>query len=53
MYYLTMMDSWLYDENKPFVHVEAGETFGIIKKIQRMASLRNSLKTILLIIIMR
>ena len=27
MYYLTMMDSWLYDENKPFVHVEAGETF--------------------------
>ena len=24
MYYLTMMDSWLYDENKPFVHVEAG-----------------------------
>ena len=32
MYYLTMMDSWLYDENKPFVHVEAGETFEIIKK---------------------
>ena len=31
MYYLTMMDSWLYDENKPFVHVEAGETFEIIK----------------------
>ena len=32
MYYLTMMDSWLYYENKPFVHVEAGETFEIIKK---------------------
>ena len=32
MYYLTMMDSWLYDENKPFIHVEAGETFEIIKK---------------------
>ena len=32
MYYLTMMDSWLYDENKPFVHVEAGETFEIIKR---------------------
>ena len=32
MYYLTMMDSWLYDENKPFVHVEAGDTFELIKK---------------------
>ena len=32
MYYLTMMDSWLYDENKPFIHIEAGKTFEQIKK---------------------
>lgn len=32
MYYLTMMDSWLYDEKEPFMHVEAGETFEELKK---------------------
>ena len=32
MYGLDLFDSWLYDENKPFIHVEAGETFEIIKK---------------------
>jgi Zn-dependent M16 (insulinase) family peptidase len=32
MYYLTMMDSWLYDENEPFMHIEAGKTFELIKK---------------------
>ncbi|MGN0316653.1 MAG: insulinase family protein [Lachnospira sp.] len=32
MYYLTMMDSWLYDSSKPFIHVEAGETFALIKE---------------------
>ena len=32
MYYLTMMDSWLYDETKPFIHIEAGKTFEQIKK---------------------
>ncbi len=32
MYYLTMMDSWLYDENKPFIHIEAGETFDEIRR---------------------
>lgn len=32
MYYLTMMDSWLYDESKPFIHIEAGDTFDELKK---------------------
>ena len=32
MYGLQMMDSWLYDENKPFIHIEAGKTFEQIKK---------------------
>ncbi len=32
MYYLTMMDSWLYDESKPFIHIEAGDTFKELKE---------------------
>ncbi len=32
MNYLTMMDSWLYDDAKPFIHIEAGDTFAEIKK---------------------
>ena len=27
-----MMDSWLYDEDEPFIHVEALETFEFLKK---------------------
>ena len=25
------MDSWLYDENQPFIHIEALETFAFLK----------------------
>ncbi|MCI6163688.1 MAG: insulinase family protein [Lachnospira sp.] len=32
MYYLTMMDSWLYDDTKPFIHIEALDTFKSIKE---------------------
>jgi len=32
MYGLQMMDSWLYDELKPFIHIEAGKTFETIKE---------------------
>ncbi len=32
MYGLQMLDSWLYDDNKPFIHVEANETFAVLKK---------------------
>ncbi|NCB99216.1 MAG: insulinase family protein [Clostridia bacterium] len=31
MYGLQMMDSWLYDEEKPFIHIQAGETFESLK----------------------
>ena len=31
MYGLQMFDSWLYDEEKPFLHVEATETFEFLK----------------------
>lgn len=27
MYGLQVMDSWLYDENAPFIHIEAGDTY--------------------------
>ncbi len=31
MYGLQMLDSWLYDEDEPFMHVEALETFDFLK----------------------
>ena len=32
MYGLQMMDSWLYDEEAPFIHIEALDTFEFLKK---------------------
>lgn len=32
MYGLQMLDSWLYDDDKPFIHVEALDTFEFLKK---------------------
>lgn len=32
MYNLQMMDSWLYNEEEPFLHVEALDTFEFLKK---------------------
>ena len=31
MYGLQMMDSWLYDENEPFMHIDALDTFAYLK----------------------
>lgn len=31
MYGLQMLDSWLYDDTKPFIHVEANETFAFLR----------------------
>ena len=31
MYGLQMMDSWLYDENEPFMHIDALDTFAFLK----------------------
>ena len=31
MYGLQALDSWLYDERKPFVHIEANETFAVLR----------------------
>lgn len=32
MYGLQVMDSWLYDENAPFIHIEAGATYQALRK---------------------
>ena len=32
MYGLQIMDSWLYDDEKPFIHIEAIDTFEYLKK---------------------
>lgn len=32
MYGLQIMDSWLYDDEKPFIHIEALDTFAFLKK---------------------
>lgn len=48
MYYLTMMDSWLYDENKPFIHIEAGETFKKVKELLGTGFFENMIKNYIL-----
>jgi len=32
MYGLRMLDSWLYDDTKPFIHIEANETYKAVKE---------------------
>ena len=32
MYGLQILDSWLYDDKKPFIHVEANDTFAALRK---------------------
>lgn len=32
MYNLQMFDSWLYDDGKPFIHIEANETFARLRE---------------------
>ena len=33
MYGLQAFDSWLYDENKPFIHLEALDTFASLRRL--------------------
>ena len=32
MYGIQMLDSWLYDDKKPFIHVEANETYRVLRE---------------------
>lgn len=33
MYGLQMFDSWLYDDNKPMIHIEAGDTYKTLRDL--------------------
>ena len=33
IYNLAMLDSWMYDENKPFIHIDSGKIFDYFKTI--------------------
>ena len=48
MYGLQIYDSWLYDETKPFIHVEALETFDFLKKQVETGYFENLIQTYLL-----
>ena len=42
MYGLQMLDSWLYDDEKPFINIEALDTFCIPKKPDRIPDIMKS-----------
>jgi len=48
MYGLQMFDSWLYDDSKPFLHVEATETFAFLKEQVGNGYFENLIQTYLL-----
>lgn len=58
MFGLMMLDSWIYDDNKPFVHIEANETYRKLKeaidtdyyeKLVQEKLLHNQHKTIIVV----
>ena len=48
MYCLTMMDSWLYDDSKPFVHLQALDIFDKIKTEKNNGLFENIIRDYLL-----
>ncbi len=48
MYGLQIFDSWLYDDTKPFIHVEALETFDFLKKQMNEGYFEKLIQTYLL-----
>ena len=58
MYGLQILDSWLYDDTKPFVHIEANETFkklrekveaGYFEELVRKYLLNNTHKSVVIL----
>ena len=58
MYGLQMFDSWLYDDTKPFIHIEADDTFkqlredidtGYFEELVRTAILENTHKSVVMV----
>ena len=59
MYGLQAFDSWLYDDEKPFIHIEAGDTFkalrekidtGYFEDLTRKSILDNTHRTIVIVV---
>ena len=48
MYGLQIMDSWLYDENEPFMHIQALDTFAFLKKQMNTGYFENLIREYLL-----
>lgn len=48
MYGLQLYDSWLYDDEKPFIHLKANETFAFLKEQVGTGYYENLIKTYLL-----
>ena len=48
MYGLQILDSWLYDDGKPFIHIEANDTFAFLKKQVKTGYFENLVKEYLL-----
>ncbi len=48
MYGLQMLDSWLYDESKPFIHIEANDTFAALRRKVKDGYFEDLVKTWLL-----
>lgn len=48
MYYLSMMDSWLYDDTRPFIHIEALKAFAQIREEKDSGLFERLIKTHLL-----
>lgn len=47
-YYLAMLDSWNYDEDKPFIHINVGRIFDRFKTIDKQAYFKEIVKKHLL-----
>ncbi len=45
---LQILDSWLYDESKPFIHIEANDTFAVLKEEMEKGYYEELLETYLL-----
>jgi len=48
MYGLQMFDSWLYDDEKPFIHIKANDTFAALRKGLEEGYFENLLKEMVL-----
>ena len=44
IYNLAMLDSWIYDDSKPFIHVESGDTFEKFKNMDRQSYFKDIVK---------